>query len=194
MKVSLCYNSWFNFWTTKSIIDNLLKNAQSSELELLIRDKTKDERITEYFSGLSKQHENVLAVLVDDEDDDCEFERLFKEATGEYILIYPTDEVVFIENDYITELIYHICNIEKSGVLSIKSSTNGLNLVPLLMNLNDGFKHVWKNTKNTINKNDLKFFRKELLEKVNDISMISQELSSSGYHNYYLPNKNCFNV
>lgn len=192
--VSLCYIVKSDYWITKLVIDNLIKRSRGVEIELLICNTTKDDRIKNYLENIikNKEYSNLISVVIDEKQDMglYLYLDLFKHCKGEYICVHP--ERVFVESNYMIDLCYSNYNIEKSGLTAIKSNIKDLELVPLLMNTNDDFQYVWKNKNNYVD--GVYLFKKSLLSVVNDIYKFNSELSSQGFYNYYLTNQNATNV
>ena len=192
--VSLCYIVKSDYWITKLVIDNLIKRSRGVEIELLICNTTKDDRIKNYLENIikNKEYSNLISVVIDEKQDMglYLYLDLFKYCKGEYICVHP--ERIFVESNYMIDLCYSNYNIEKSGLTAIKNSIKDLELVPLLMNTNDDFQYVWKNKNNYVD--GVYLFKKSLLSVVNDIYKFNSELTSQGFYNYYLTNQNAINV
>ena len=197
--VSVCLLTIDRYWVTRYTIENLLENSKGVELELLVLDNgSKDRRIIEYLSTLikSKRYSNLITVGVIEEKENIGvargFNKLFKEASGDYICTVGND--ILVNENWLSDLVYYNKAIQQSGLTSIYCLLDKGTLTTKLTN-DDGMLNVWQNDKNMVygvtlfNKNLLKivgFFDESLGLYGCEDSQYAWRLSMLGYHNYYI--------
>ena len=107
----------------KTIISTI--NGIEIELVVGILSDT-DERAWNYFNELA----DVLFYLDKTKSDAEAYNLLFKQCTSPYVCIYNFN--VFLEKDWLTELLFFAENIDKSGVVGISNSVLDSYYLPLM--------------------------------------------------------------
>jgi hypothetical protein len=186
--ISICFIAK-DYWLSRYVIENLLKQSAGVELELLV--VIEDKRLSTFLSGLieSKQYGNLISVKFTEEKDS--YDKLIKEAKFEYICLF--DGYIFVNLHWIMDLAYYNANIQESGLTAIYNNKKG-KFTPLLSQ-DDNFINVWQNENQV---NGVCLFNKNLIDKLPKeitIEKINKEFSKKGLQNYYIPTQNstCIN-
>ena len=205
--VSVCLLTIDRYWVTRYTIENLLENSKGVELELLVLDNgSKDKRIVEYLSGLIKRkiYSNLLTVGIIEEKENIGvakgFNKLFKEAKGDYICTVGND--ILVDENWLSDLVYYNKTIQKSGLTSIYCLLDKGQLTPKLSN-EDTLINVWQNKNNLVY--GVTLFNKEIFKEVGyfderlglygcEDSQFAWRLSMLGYENYYIPGQSSIHI
>lgn len=183
----ICNN---HYWSTIYAIENLLKNSEGVELELLAIVNGEDKRITEYLSTIieSKKYLNLLSVgFVENESN---LEKLFIEAKGEYICLFKP--YIIVNQNWLLDLVYYNYNIQNSGLTGIYYGINDNKFKPLISH-NDDFINVWQPKQNIVS--GVVLFKKELLKKpMYQEQDIVDFFIKNNYLNYYIPSQNSIKI
>jgi hypothetical protein len=187
--ISVCFIAK-DYWLSRYVIENLLKQSAGVELELLV--VVQNKRLSDFLSSLieSKQYINLISVKFTEEKDG--YDKLIKEAKFEYICLFHG--YTFVNLHWIMDLAYYNANIQNTGLTAIYSDKKG-KFTPLLSQ-DDNFINVWQNEKNDVD--GVCLFHKNLTNKLPQeitIENISQEFAKQGLQNYYIPTQNssCIN-
>lgn len=193
------------FAIVEDICDFIVKDAPKKyikvvgnvEVELLVAFTPKtDWRLKDYFSKLTS-----LTIEFETEVSDAvAYNGLFKKANNDYICIL--NDNVFLQDHWLTELIYHYKNIQKSGVVSICDNFCGVEYRPLISIENEKFINVFLPNNNMVRNNSVSFFLKEYLYYIgcfdesinlygNELNQLQLRFLNIGYHNYYIPSQTC---
>jgi GT2 family glycosyltransferase len=205
--VSVCLLTIDRYWITRYTIENLLKNSGGVELELLVLDNgSTDKRIIPYIQQLieTKKYSNLITVGIIEEEVNIGvakgFNKLFKEAKGNYICTVGND--ILVDVNWVLDLVYYNSMVQKSGLTSIYCLLDKGKYRPLLTN-DDGFLNVWQNDNNLVY--GVTLFNKELLNVAGyfderlgfygcEDSQYAWRLSMLGYHNYYIPGQSSIHI
>ena len=183
----ICNNDYL---ITRYSIENLIKNSDGVELELLVIVNGQDKRITEYLSKIidSKKYSNLITVGV--VEDKLDLKELFNEAKGEYICLFKPD--IIVNKNWLMDLVYYNYNIQNTGLASIYYGINSNKFKPLL-SFNDDFINVWEPKENLVQ--GITLFKKELLkEPVYNENDIIKYFTKNGYINYYIATQNSVKI
>jgi hypothetical protein len=216
-KVSICYIAKNDYWSSVysfersgfSVVEDVgeyvIKDASTKyikvvgnvEVELLVAFTPKtDWRLKDYFSKLT-----LLTIDFEIEVNDAvAYNGLFKKATNDYICIL--NDNVFLQEHWLTELIYYYENIHNSGVVSICDNFCGVKFLPLLTTEKETFQNVFLPDNNMVHNNSVCIFLKEYLYYIgcfdesielygNELNQLQFRFTSMGYNNYYIPNQSC---
>lgn len=217
-KVTICYIAQGSYWSARHSFESIgfcikeketefiIKDAPKEyikvvgdlEVELLVADLTNDKRTTEYFSSLATEvfvysketGENQTLAQI--------YNSLFRKATGDYICIVPTG--VFLQKDWLIEIIYHYSNIGKSGVVGVVSKIDETIVLPLPTTDIEHFINAFVPKSNLIK--GLSFFDKQHLYLIgafdesvnlqgNEVNQFALRCIALGYYNYYVPSTTC---
>jgi hypothetical protein len=99
-----------------------IKTVGDIEVELFVIDRTNDEKTAEYFTPIATNltsKDVPLACLLND---------VIRMATGDYVCIIPTG--IFLQNDWLIDLIFYFKNIDNVGVVGISDKINNLSFLP----------------------------------------------------------------
>jgi hypothetical protein len=188
--VSVCLICNNDYWLTMYAIQNLLKNSEGVEIELLVTVNGEDKRIIDYLSTIieSKKYLNLITVgIVEDKDN---LEELFKEAKGEYICLFKP--YVIVNQNWLIDLVYHNYNIQNSGLSAIYYGINENKFKPLLA-FNDDFINVWQPKENIVS--GVVLFQKIYLQQpIFQEHDIMEYFTSNGYLNYYIATQNSIKI
>jgi len=216
-KVSICYVAKNDYWSTvysfersgfaivEEITEFIVKDAPKSyisvvgnvEVELLVAFTPEtDLRLKDYFSKLTVQivdYDNQVS-------DAVAYNSLFNKANNEYICIF--NDNVFLQEHWLTELIYYYEYIQNSGVVSVCDNFSEVKFLPLLSKENETFQNVFIPDNNIVHSNSVCIFSKQYLHTVgyfdnslelhgNELNQLQLRFTAMGYHNYYIPNQSC---
>ena len=188
--VSVCLICNNDYWLTMYAIENLLKNSEGVELELLAIVNGEDKRIIDYLSKLieSKKFLNLITVgIVEDKDN---LEELFTESKGEYICLFKP--YIMVNQNWLIDLVYHNYNIQNSGLSSIYYGINSNKFKPLLTH-NDEFINVWQPNENLVQ--GITLFKKLSLQQlIYQEHNIIDYFTKNGYLNYYIATQNSIKI
>ena len=188
--VSVCLMCNNDYWLTMYAIQNLLKNSEGVEIELLVIVNGEDKRITQYLSQIieSKKYLNLITVgVVEDKED---LKELFDEAKGEYICLFKP--YIIVNQFWLMDLVYNNYNIQSSGLTAIYYGINSNKFKPLLA-VNDDFINVWQPKENIVS--GIVLFKKELLkESFYQEHDIMEYFTANGYLNYYIATQNSIKI
>ena len=205
--VSVCLLTIDRYWITRYTIELLLKNSGGVELELLVLDNgSKDKRIIDFIQGLvdSKKYPNLITVGLIEEKVNIGvakgFNKLFKEAKGDYICMVGND--ILVDPNWVLDLVYYNSMVQKSGLSCIYCLLDKGEYKPLLT-YDDTFLNVWQNKNNLVY--GVTLFKRELLKEVGffderlglygcEDSQFAWRLSMLGYHNYYIPGQSSIHI
>lgn len=178
------------------------------EVQLLVFATPKtDKRLVEYFMDFA----DVVDVYSEPVKDATAYNNLFKKATGEYICILRP--CVFVQEHWLTELMYYHSIISKSGVVSICTDFTDVEFMPKLSPTppypsaqiqqdSEAFVNVFVPTNNLINSAGIclllrqhlfyvgAFDESELLYK-NELNQFQLRALALGLCNYYIPTQTC---
>lgn len=188
--VSICLICNNDYWLTMYAIQNLLKNSEGVEIELLVIVNGEDKRIIEYLSKIieSKLYLNLLSLgFVEDKED---LKELFTEAKGEYICLFQP--YILVNQNWLIDLVYHNYNIQSSGLTAIYYGINSNKFKPLLTS-NDDFINVWQPRENIVQ--GVVLFKKEALkESIYYEYNIMDYFIKNNYINYYIASQNSIKI
>ena len=211
-KVSVIFSAQVSYWFARKSFESIgftikekltefimpdapkeyIKTIGDLEIELFVIDHTDDNRANDYFNEIATnvtKKKGNLAEL---------YNSVFKMATGEYVCIIPSG--VFLQPNWLIELVYHYCNIEKSGVIGVISDFNECDFLPLLSS--DGEKQISVVSPKDNLIEGLVFFNRQHLYLVgafdesvclsgNEINQFSLRCIALGFYNYYVPTDVC---
>ena len=182
--VSVCYLSQ-DYYLSRYIIENMLKNSGGVELELLV--SVKDKRLSDFLSELikSKKYSNLMFVKFTENQNG--YQELIKEAKGKYICLY--DDQALVNQNWLMDLVYYNSNIQNSGLSFIHSGIKG-KFIPLL-SVEDDFINIWEIKEPT----GVCLFS-ESLKLPNEINVksIYESFLKQGLQNFYIPNQICIKL
>lgn len=220
-KVSLLLLLHDRYVMTVYCLENLLSKIGDNDYELLILDNgSKDdraykfacrikaeeqERMLKNADKLSPEAKELLLASIDqytkikvfrNEENKgiaAGYNKLIKEAKGEYICFVPND--ILVSDNWLKDLMFYNSQIDKSGFTSIHCEGDKGSFGPLL-NHEDTFTGVWKCKNNItsgitlINREALGFvgsFDESLGLYGREREQMAIRLGLAGYHNYYVP-------
>ena len=216
-KVSICYIAKNDYWSTiysfersgfaivEEIGEYVIKDAPTKyikvvgnvEVELLVAFTPKtDWRLKDYFSKLT-----LLTIDFEIEVNDAVAHNgLFKKATNDYICIL--NDNIFLQEHWLTELIYYYENIHNSGVVSICDNFCSVKYLPLISTEKEILVNVFLPDNNMVHSNSVSLFLREYLNYIgcfdqsaelygNELNQLQLRFIAMGYHNYYIPNQTC---
>jgi hypothetical protein len=213
-KVSICYIAKNDYWSAIysferigfAIVEEVgefiineekekkyIKVIGNVEVELLVAFlPTTDLRLVDYFSKLTlltETHQTEVS-------DAIAYNGLFKKANHDYICLL--NDNVFLQEHWLTELIYHYENIHNSGIVSICDNFTDVNFLPTLTIEKETLTNVFIPTNNMVKGNSVSIFLKEYLNYIgcfdqsvelygNELNQLQLRFVASGYINYYIP-------
>ncbi len=214
-KISICYIAQGNYWSAVHSFESIgfaikekevdwiekdapkeyIKTIGDIEIELLIADFIFDVRTIDYFNNIATHYMPIeygvtMAKAYND---------LLRLATGDYICIIPSG--LFLQGNWLTELIYYYKNIAKSGIASIVYDTKEAELISLLCNDNENLMKVFSPKKNL--ESSLLFVDRQHFYYVgaidesvhligNEINQFAARCEFIGLFNYCIPSESCF--
>jgi hypothetical protein len=216
-KVSICVVAKNDYWSTiysfersgfaivEDITEFIIKDTPKKyinvvgnvEVDLLVAFTPEtDLRLKDYFTKLTPQ----IVDFDTEVSNAVAFNHLFKQAKNEYICIL--NDNVFMQEHWLTELIYYYEHIQNSGVVSICDNFAEVKYLPLLSKENESFQNVFIPDNNMVHSNSVCIFSKQYLQTVgcfdesvelhgNELNQLQLRFTAMGYHNYYIPNQSC---
>lgn len=172
-----------------------IKTIGDIEVELFVIDKTNDKNTAEYFTPLATNlttKEVPLSALVND---------VVRMATGEYICIVPTG--VFLQRDWLVNLIFYYKSIDKSGVVGIPSDIEAVEFLPVPSmdeeKLTSVFVEQGGNVQGVMFVNRQKFYLvgaidESVFMKGEEFNHFCTRAQKIGLINYYVPCDNCIYI
>lgn len=174
-----------------------IKVAGGKEVELYVADKTSGDNPTlkAYLESIA----NYYIKVEETESDAKTYNRLFSKINTKYTCVIK--ENVFLQQNWLIDLIYHYENIGDSGVIGITDSTDNLKCLPLFSDVNDCFINVFAPKDNYIYNGGVALFSSKLFFDIGyldeSIDLYENELNHfqlrcyySGLYNYYIPTQN----
>lgn len=174
------------------------------EVELLVAyTKESDSQLIEFFTPLANQ---MVEVINEDKytntvSDAVAYNRLFSKASCEFICIFKP--YVFLSKNWLIELIYYHENTKNSGVISVCSSLNNIELISLPTKEIESFQMVFMPNNNLVNPNGICLFLRQHLfligafdESVkfirgDEINQFQIRATNNWLYNYYIPTQSC---
>jgi len=215
-KVTVCLLSIDRYWMTRYTIESLLRKAGEVHIELLVLDNgSKDKRLIAWLDELQEQlklnepnpehYPSLVSVGYIEEPENIGvakgFNKLFREATGDYICTVGND--ITVENAWVSDLIYYCEAVEKSGIVAIHCLLDKGKFTSLLSSEKDEFVRVFKPDTNMVY--GISLFKREILEKVGGFdetlskygcedSQFAFRVAASGYNNFYIPGQSSVHI
>lgn len=155
------------------------------EVELLVAFKPNcDKRLIEYFKPIATQTIEVTNQLTDLGINT----ELFALATNDYICIL--NPFVFLQNNWLTELMYYHHNIEKSGMVSILNDFENLTYSALLATESEALISVFIPNNYMLEPNGVFLITKNSLPNTSTTN-IQRTYLKEEYKNFYIPSQTC---
>lgn len=186
--VSICLLVKDNYWLTRYSIENMLKNSNGVEVELLVLDNgSQDKRIIGFLESLieSKIYSNLMTVGVIEEPSDIGregYKKLFNEIKGDYLCCF--DDNILVNENWLVDLVYYHYNVQGCGYASIFSNGDK-GMFTAILSTGDEFINVWQNKQNEVN--GVVLFKPEMIDL-----FLSEDhnKAQSKYQNFYIPTQN----
>ena len=127
-----------NYWLTRYVIQNLLKNSTEVEKQLFIIDNnSSDKRIKEYGKSVAQLHIQQNETLPNSL---CYNELLKAEAITDYYCVFPNS--IMVNDFWLSDMVREIEYVDKAGISAIHTHGEKGFLNPYLTN-DDSMYHVW---------------------------------------------------
>ncbi len=144
-------------------IENLLRYSAGVELEILAVNNTGDPSVMEFLAHIVKSEDKTVNLVALGEIDEitynkpAAFNKLIKEAKGDYICVFESN--ILVGPEWIYDLRHYHSLIDKVGATAIPTS-DVKKVYTGLIDKNDEIVNVWKSADNSVSgvalfKNDL---------------------------------------
>ncbi len=182
-------------WILEDAPTEYIKTVGDIEVELFVADLTSEDRIRNYFNEIAT---NCIQFIPSETTMAKVYNNLVRRATGDYVCFIPSG--LFLQGNWLTELMYYYKNIAKSGVVSVLYDTKEAELISLLSCDNESLIKVFSSKKDL--ENSFVFVDRQhfyyvgaLDESVyltgNEINQFAARCERIGLFNYSIPSETC---
>ncbi len=182
-------------WIEKDAPIEYIKTVGDIEVELFVADFIRDGRTRDYFNAVATYCMPIESGIKMSK----VYNDLIRMATGDYVCIIPSG--LFLQENWLTELIYYYKNIAKSGVVSVVDDSSSAELISFLSTDTENMINVFLPPENFIS--SLVFVDRQHFYLIgaidetvylagNEINQFALRCAMMGFFNYCIPSITAF--
>ena len=187
-------------WETRYVIENLLSKTNLKVKLYILDNASANPKTIELGREMCTKTKGLFFSFEQPFKISTAFNFILKHVKEKQVVLFPVN--CFVHKNWLDDLVHFSETIKNVGALSIRSTNENLELIPLLHEnitaATDELKHTWTSKNNTVD--GLIFFKKELLDKVGfldenfkntgtEIIEWLFRLSLTGHQNAYITNQ-----